>query len=120
MEKGIYLLILGLIAGSFSGLIGLGGGVILVPALVLLFGFSQHAAQGTTLALMVPPIGILAAYSYYKSGHVDIGVAALVCIGFFIGGYFGAKLAVYMPKEMLQKVFSITIIILGIYMFFKK
>ncbi len=120
MEKMICFLILGLIAGASSGLVGLGGGFILVPALVLIFGFSQHAAQGTTLALMVPPIGLMAAYSYYKAGHVNMYAAIFICIGFFVGGYFGAKLAINIPKDILQKIFSITMMAVGIYMFFKK
>ena len=80
-------LLLGLVTGIFSGLIGIGGAIIIIPSLVLLFGLSQHTAQGTTLALMVPPIGLLAAWVYYKQGFVDLKIAAFVCIGFFIGGY---------------------------------
>ena len=82
----LYLL-LGLIAGTFSGLIGTGGAIIIIPTLVLLFGLSQHMAQGTTLALMVPPIGLLAAWTYYKAGFVDLKIAGLICLGFFVGGW---------------------------------
>jgi uncharacterized membrane protein YfcA len=84
---------LGLVAGVMSGLIGIGGGIVIVPVLVFLFGFSQHLAQGTTLAMMVPPIGILAAWMYFKEGYVDLSVAAVLCVGFFFGGWFGAKVA---------------------------
>ena len=115
----LYILI-GLVAGTISGIVGIGGGVIIVPTLILLFGFSQHDAQGTTLALLVPPIGIFAAYTYYKSGYVDITVAAFICLGFVIGGLIGAKIAIDLPKEVLQKVFAGVIIAIGIYMFFKK
>jgi uncharacterized protein len=115
----LYIL-LGLLAGIFSGLVGVGGGIIIVPALVLFFDFTQHHAQGTTLALMVPPIGLLAAYTYYKNGYVDIRVAALICLGFFIGGFWGAKIAVYISNALLKKVFAISMIFMGIYMFFKK
>ncbi len=73
---------LGVLAGSLSGLLGIGGGVILVPSLVLVFGYSQHMAQGTTLVLMIPPIGLLAAWNYYKKGGVDLRIAALLCVGF--------------------------------------
>lgn len=120
MPKEILYVILGLVAGGFSGIIGLGGGIILVPAFIFLFGMSQQQAQGTTLALMVPPIGILAAYTYYQAGFVDIKVAALVCLGFIFGGWIGAKFAVQMPKEVLQKIFAITLFLISIKMFFSK
>jgi len=81
----LFYLLLGLAAGILSGLIGIGGGMIIVPALVFLFGFSQHLAQGTTLALLVPPIGILAAWTYYQQGYVDLHTAAYICAGFFFG-----------------------------------
>ena len=98
----LYIL-LGVVAGIFSGLIGIGGGIVIVPALVLLFGLSQHTAQGTTLALMVPPIGLLAALAYYKQGFVDLKIAAFICVGFFIGGLLGAKFAVGIPEMILKK-----------------
>lgn len=120
MSKEFLYIILGLVAGGFSGIIGLGGGIILVPAFIFLFGMSQQQAQGTTLALMVPPIGILAAYTYYQAGFVDIKVAALVCIGFIFGGWIGAKFAVQMPKEVLQKIFAVTLFLISIKMFFSK
>jgi hypothetical protein len=120
MPKELLFIILGLVAGTFSGIIGLGGGIILVPAFVFLFGMTQQEAQGTTLALMVPPIGILAAYTYYQAGFVDIKVAALVCLGFIFGGWIGAKFAVQMPKEVLQKIFAITLFLLSVKMFFSK
>ena len=101
----LYIL-LGLVAGIFSGLIGIGGGIIIVPALVFLFGFSQHHAQGTTLALLVPPIGILAAWTYYRSGYVDLRTAAYICIGFMLGGWLGAKLATWLSGAALEKVFG--------------
>ena len=82
---------LGVLAGIMSGVVGIGGGIILVPALVFVFGLSQHQAQGTTLALLVPPIGFMAAWTYWKQGYVDIRVAALICIGFILGSFFGAK-----------------------------
>jgi uncharacterized membrane protein YfcA len=110
------LLLLGIIAGYFSGLVGIGGGVIIVPALVLLFGFTEHMAQGTTLALLVPPIGILAVISYYQKGYVDVKTAIVVALGFFIGGYIGGKMAVGLPEDLLKKAFAITIIVIGVKM----
>ena len=91
MESSLLYVILGLVAGVLSGVIGIGGGVIIVPVLVLLFGMSQHHAQGTTLALLIPPIGILAAWTYYKAGYVDLRVAALVAVGFFAGSFLRAS-----------------------------
>ena len=112
----ISFIILGVTAGALSGLIGIGGGVIIVPALIFLFGFSQHQAQGTTLALLVPPIGILAAMEYYREGYVDLKIAALVCLGFFVGGFLGAKLAIKMSNIALERFFGITMIVIGLKM----
>jgi len=78
------LILLGVASGLSSGLIGIGGGIILVPALVFLFGLSQHQAQGTTLALLVPPIGLVAAFTYWRAGYVDLRIAGLICIGFLL------------------------------------
>jgi len=97
----------GLVTGIFSGLIGIGGGVIIIPFLVYIIGFSQHAAQGTTLAMMVPPIGFLAAWQYYRNGYVDLKVAGLICIGFFLGGLLGARVAAYLPDLLLKKFFGV-------------
>lgn len=120
MPKEFLLILLGLAAGTFSGVIGLGGGVIIVPALVFIFGLSQQQAQGTTLALMVPPIGILAAYAYYQQGFVDLKIAALICLGFIIGGWFGAKIAVNLSQNLLQKLFAVSLFLISIKMFFSK
>jgi hypothetical protein len=108
--------LLGITAGALSGLIGIGGGVIIVPALVFLFGMSQHAAQGTTLALMVPPIGILAAWTYWKQGDVDIRIAALVCAGFLVGSLLGARLAIQIPNLVLGRIFGGALVAIGLRM----
>ncbi len=115
----LYLL-LGLVAGILSGLIGIGGGVIIIPALVFLFGLSQHQAQGTTLALMVPPIGLLAAWTYYKQGFVDLKIAIFICMGFFLGGLLGAKLATGLSNAALEKVFGIVLLLVALKMIFAK
>ena len=109
-------LFLGLFAGTLSGLIGIGGGVVVTPALIFLFKFSQYQAQGTTLALLVPPIGILAAWTYYQQGYVDLKVAALICFGFFLGGLLGAKIAVAIPVQILERIFGGSLIAIGIKM----
>lgn len=114
----IALFILGIVAGYFSGLVGIGGGVIIVPTLVLLFGFSQYTAQGTTLALLIPPIGILAVWKYYQKGFVDIKTASIICVGFIVGGYLGSLTAVNIAQDTLRKIFAILLIGLGIKMFF--
>lgn len=87
----VLYILLGLVAGFTSGLIGIGGGVIIVPALVFLFGLSQHKAQGTTLALLIPPIGLLAVWTYFKQGYVDFKIAIFICIGFFFRGISGSE-----------------------------
>jgi hypothetical protein len=112
------LLLLGIIAGYFSGLVGIGGGVIIVPALILWFGFNEHTAQGTTLALLIPPIGILAVLSYYHKGYVDIKTAIIICIGFVIGGYLGGKMAVGLSESVLKRTFAIALIAIGAKMLF--
>jgi uncharacterized protein len=109
-------LILGLLAGVLSGLIGLGGGFIIVPALVFIFGFSQHQAQGTTLALLVPPIGILAAWTYYRQGFVDVKVAALIAAGFVVGSLLGARYAMNISSGTLEKVFGVALVLIGLKM----
>lgn len=115
-----FYLLLGLVAGIFSGLIGIGGAIIIIPALVLLFGLSQHTAQGTTLALMVPPIGLLAAWIYFKQGFVDLKIAGLICLGFFVGGLFGAKFATGISDEILRKIFGVVLLAASLKMIFFK
>ncbi|ADI01992.1 MAG TPA: sulfite exporter TauE/SafE family protein [Syntrophothermus lipocalidus] len=107
---------LGLVAGVLSGLLGIAGGIVIIPSLVFLFGFSQQQAQGTTLALMVPPIGILAAWTYYQKGFVDLKAAGLICLGVFVGGLFGARIATALPASALQKVFGVLVLLVGIKM----
>jgi hypothetical protein len=116
----VLFILLGLIAGALSGLIGIGGGIIIVPALVFLFGMTQHQAQGTTLALLVPPIGILAAYTYYRQGFVNLQVAALICAGFIIGSLFGAKLATAIPDLSLQRIFGVALLLVALKMIISK
>ena len=115
-----FYLLLGLITGIFSGLIGIGGAIIIIPSLVLLFGLSQHTAQGTTLALMVPPIGLLAAWVYYRQGFVDLKIAALICAGFFVGGLVGAKFATEIPEPVLRRIFGAVLLLASLKMIFSK
>ncbi|HZV83079.1 MAG TPA: sulfite exporter TauE/SafE family protein [Geobacteraceae bacterium] len=114
MLKLAALILLGGVAGVTSGLVGIGGGIIIVPALVLLFGFSQQLAQGTTLALMVPPLGAFAVWTYYKQGYVDIRTAALICLGFLAGSILGADLALRLPAETLTRMFGALLVTIGL------
>ena len=120
MNEIISYLAIGLFAGILSGLIGIGGGIIIIPVLVFLFSFSQHEAQGTTLAMMVPPIGILAAWTYYKNGYVNLPVAMFLCLGFLFGGLIGAKFATTISNIMLQKIFGTALLLIGLKMMFFK
>ncbi|MBN1494079.1 MAG: sulfite exporter TauE/SafE family protein [Candidatus Omnitrophica bacterium] len=119
MLNALLYVIIGFFAGAVSGLIGIGGGIIIVPALIYIFKFSQHAAQGTTLAMLIPPIGILAALTYYKQGHVNLPVAGFICLGFIVGGYVGAKYAVGFPEEVLRKIFGVCLLFIAGYMIIK-
>ncbi|MEM8830481.1 MAG: sulfite exporter TauE/SafE family protein [Cyanobacteria bacterium P01_G01_bin.19] len=119
LEIGLFIA-LGLFVGTVSGVIGIGGGVLLTPALVFLFGFTQQSAQGTTIALLVPPIGLLAAWTYYQQGDVNLKVAGLICVGFLVGGLLGAKLAVNLPDIWLKRAFGMTMLALGIKMMMSK
>ena len=116
----ILLIAIGILAGIFSGFIGIGGGLIIVPALVFFLGFSQHAAQGTSLAMMLPPIGLLAVYNYYKGGFVDIKISMILAIAFIIGGYFGSKFAISLHPDTVKKIFGVIIILVGVKLIFWK
>lgn len=106
--------LLGIIAGILGGVFGIGGATVMVPSLVLLFSYSQHQAQGTTLAAMVPPIGLLAAWHYYKQGNVKIIPALLIAAGFFLGGYIGALLAGKISDILLKKMFGFFLLFVAI------
>jgi len=119
MMQAAYI-ILGLVAGISSGVFGIGGGIILIPALVYLFGLTQHQAQGTTLAILVPPIGLLAALRYYYSGNVKLGMAAFICLGFFVGGYIGAGFIQNLSDPILKRVFGVLLLLISVRMIFTK
>lgn len=108
---------LGLVAGSLSGLLGIGGAVVIIPALVYLFGFDQKLAQGTTLLLMVPPIGLLAALQYYRSGHADLRAGAIIALLFFVGSFFGAKVADSLDPGLMRKIFASALALIALKMF---
>jgi uncharacterized membrane protein YfcA len=116
----IILILIGLSAGIVSGLLGVGGAIIIVPALVFFFGITQHQAQGTSLAILLFPVGFLAFWNYYKHGYVNFKIALIVIIAFFVGGYLGSLIAVRVPERFLKITFGILIIMLGFRMIFKK
>lgn len=119
MTVGIYLLI-GLLAGIFGGALGLGGGSIMVPLLALGFGLTQHQAQGTALAAMLPPVFILGVMKYYQAGNVKVNMAAYLAIGLMVGALIGAQYVQGLPEAQLKKVFGIVLILIGIKMAFLK
>ena len=112
------LIVLGVLAGVFSGVVGIGGGIIIVPALVYLFGLSQHQAQGTTLGLLMFPVGIMAVLQYYRQGHIDYRYVLFIAAGFVLGGYFGGKLAVNMPDHLIRKIFALLMMAIAIKLLF--
>ncbi len=116
----IILVLVGLVAGVFSGLIGIGGAIIIIPALVFILGMDQYTAQGTSLAVMLPPIGLLAAYSYYKEGALNLTYALIIAGAFLIGGYIGSKFALSIPEAVLKKIFAIVLFLIALRMFFEK
>ena len=117
----IYILLLvGLVAGLLSGLVGVGGGIVVVPVLVYFLNFSQQQAQGTTLFMFLLPIGILGVLNYYKAGYVDFKTAFIIASTFVIGSYFGSKLAISLDQKTVKQIFGVIIVILGIKMIFWK
>jgi uncharacterized membrane protein YfcA len=116
----IILIVIGLVTGVFGGMFGVGGGIIIIPALVFFFGFTQQQAQGTSTAFMLLPVGLLAFMNYYKAGQINIKYAAILAVTFFIGGYFGSKLAISISDTVLKKIFAAFIVLVGIKMFFGK
>jgi len=120
MHNALMFVLLGVAAGVLSGLLGIGGAVVIIPALIYLFGFPIHRAEGTTLALMVPPIGILAVIPYFRNGHVDVRAAAFICLGFLFGGLIGGQFATALSTPLLQKLFGGLLLITAVKMLFTK
>ncbi len=114
----LILLVVGLAAGMLSGLVGVGGGIIIVPCLVFFLGFSQKMAQGTSLGILLLPIGILGAMQYYKQGYIDFKVIAIISAAFLFGSYFGSKIALSLSQENIKKVFAIVMMLVAVKMLF--
>jgi uncharacterized membrane protein YfcA len=116
----LILIVIGVITGVMAGMLGIGGAIIMIPALVFLLGISQQTAQGTSLAVMLPPVGIIAAYNYYKAGYVNIKFAIILAVFFLIGSYFGSKLALSIPQAALKKIFGILLLLVAAKMLLSK
>lgn len=114
----LILTLIGIFAGALSGFIGVGGGVIIVPALVYFMGVSQHMAQGTSLLLMLPPIGILAVMNYYKAGQIHWGYGIVIAVAFILGAYFGSKLSLRLNANVVKLVFGIFMLYVSIRMIY--
>lgn len=116
----IILLLIGLVAGLASGILGIGGGILVIPALVYFLNYSQKAAQGTSLGLLLPPIGLLAVLNYYNAGYVNLKAAGIMIITFLIGSYFSSKFAINLPEGVIKKVFAVFLLFYAVKLFFGK
>jgi len=112
------MLMVGLVVGMVSGVVGIGGGILFVPALIWLAGMDQHKAQGTSLGALLAPVGLFAFWEYYRNGNADLRIALLLAAGFLVGGYFGAVGAQYIPEIWLRRIFALTLIAVGGRMWF--
>ncbi len=113
-------LLVGVIVGVVSGIVGIGGGVLFIPALIWIFHMDQHKAQGTSLGALLAPVGIFAFLEYYRKGNADLRIALLLAAGFLVGGYFGAVTAQHISELWLRRVFAIMLVALGARMFFSR
>lgn len=118
MQTIIILVLIGFAAGALSGLFGIGGGVIMVPAMVFFLGMTQHNAQGTSIGLMLLPIGSLAAYNYYQQGELNIKYGLVIAAAFVVGGYFGSKFSLGMSELWLKRAFGVLMLLIAVKMIF--
>jgi uncharacterized protein len=118
MQTIIILIIIGMAAGILGGMVGVGGGIIIVPALIFFLGFSQKMAQGTSLGILLLPVGILGVLQFYKQGYVDTRAVLIISAGFLIGSFYGSKIALSLPQETVKKVFAMLLIVVAIKMLF--
>ena len=116
----LILIIIGLIAGFVSGSMGVGGGIIIIPAMVFFMGVTQQQAQGTSIAVISVPVALVAAMNYYKNGYINIKFAGIIILTFVIGAYFGSKIAVHIPAKTLQKSFGVLLLLVGLKMVLSK
>lgn len=116
----LILILIGILTGIMAGMLGIGGAIIMVPALVYIMGLSQQAAQGTSLAVMLPPIGIIAAMTYYKAGQVNLKYALILAVFFIVGSYFGSKISLALPDHVLKKIFGFLLLAVAAKMLLSK
>lgn len=116
----VILLCIGLMAGILSGMVGVGGGIIIVPALVYFLSMSQHQAQGTSLAVLLLPVGILAVYNYYKEGYVDVRSTLIIASTFIIGGFIGSKISIALDQNLVKRIFGIFLLLVSVKMILAK
>ena len=114
----LILILIGIAAGMLSGLVGIGGGIIIVPSLVFFLGFSQKLAQGTSLGILLLPVGILAVMQFYKAGYIHMNTVWIVSLGFLAGSYFGSRIALSLPQDTVKKIFAVFLILIALKMLF--
>ena len=114
----VMLLTIGFFTGILGGMVGVGGGIILVPALVFILGYSQLDAQGISLALIMFPVGILGVFQYYKQGHVDFNIVLILAIGFVLGSFLGSKISLSISQEIVKRIFAILLLVIASKMLF--
>jgi len=116
MSPYLILLCIGVVAGILGGMFGIGGGLVIVPALVLLLKLPHFDAVGTSLAALIPPVGLLGAIEYWRSGHVNLLYAALVAAGLFVGFYFGARITLGLPPETARRIYAVFLLVISLRM----
>ncbi|WP_163718189.1 sulfite exporter TauE/SafE family protein [Mangrovibacterium lignilyticum] len=116
----LLLIMVGLAAGLLGGTLGVGGGIVVIPALIFLFGLSQHTAQGTTLAFMLPPVTFLATWTYWKNGNVNWRYALILSVTFLVGAYLGSIWAAHIPDKILRKAFGVLLLFIALKIIFSK
>ncbi|CAM4446076.1 sulfite exporter TauE/SafE family protein [Flavobacterium terrigena] len=107
------LILIGILAGVLSGLVGVGGGIIMVPLLVMFFSFNQHQAQGTSLAVLAVPVTAVAVFNYYKEGQLNLKYAAIIAVFFVVGSIFGSKFALTLDQKVLKKIFAVVLVVIA-------
>lgn len=120
VTQALILILIGLIAGIFSGSLGVGGAIVVIPSLIFFLGLTQHQAQGTSLAFMIPPVTLLAVLNYSKQGYVNWKYAVVLAVMFFIGAYIGSVISVSIPEKILKKLFGALLLFVAAKMIFSK